>query len=126
MANLAKWAPTSYNGVITPTSRVFSPTLMPNFGKKTRVISEVKHIWVSNLGGIHLADQFQGGGANGFPMGACYPGPDADQFLPDSNQPNNVALRRCPSNRFVTCLWQQRSTPCVGDGMGLDFPSKQK
>ncbi|CAL1172655.1 unnamed protein product [Cladocopium goreaui] len=26
----------------------------------------------------------------------------ADQFLPDSNQPNNVALRRCPSNRFVT------------------------
>lgn len=30
------------------------------------------------------------------------PIPDADQFLPDSNQPNNVALRRCPSNRFVT------------------------
>ena len=27
---------------------------------------------------------------------------DADQFIPDVNQPNCVALRRCPGNRFVT------------------------
>ncbi|CAJ1359750.1 unnamed protein product, partial [Effrenium voratum] len=30
------------------------------------------------------------------------PIPDADQFIPDVNQPNCVALRRCPGNRFVT------------------------
>ncbi|CAE7487127.1 unnamed protein product [Symbiodinium pilosum] len=30
------------------------------------------------------------------------PIPDADQFLPDTSQPSNVALRRCPTNRFVT------------------------
>mmetsp|Transcript_20980 Transcript_20980/g.49154 ORF Transcript_20980/g.49154 Transcript_20980/m.49154 type:complete len:1470 (-) Transcript_20980:325-4734(-) len=30
------------------------------------------------------------------------PIPDADQFIPDTSQPGNVALRRCPANRFVT------------------------
>ena len=29
---------------------------------------------------------------------------DADQFIPDTSQPGNVALRRCPANRFVTPL----------------------
>lgn len=30
------------------------------------------------------------------------PIPDVDQFVPDTSQPGNVALRRCPANRFVT------------------------
>ena len=54
--------------------------------------------------------------------------PDADQFLPDSNQPNNVALRRCPSNRFVTTLGFRRSASWVASSdiswrlHGLIFP----
>lgn len=79
--------------------------------KKRVIISGVqKDRWASFFEGVLVASRskFQGEGYNGFPMGAATPGPDADQFLPDSNQPNNVALRRCPSNRFVTCLWQQK------------------
>lgn len=70
----------------------------------------------------------------GYPVGNhpavphAAPRPDADQFLPDANQPNNVALRRCPNNRFVTHLsfdWRLCYSPAI-TGHHQPSPAKHR